>query len=179
MTEYIVKKSKKARKMRITIRPDATISVTIPHNRDETIAHEFVKEKRRWIERKLEIIRKRADRASKLNIPKGSKKDLEEKKDLALAFILSRLNHFNKKYGLQWNRVYVKHLKTRWGSCSQEGNLNFSYKVIYLPKPLADYLIVHELCHLKEFHHGNSFWNLVEKTIPNYETLRTELRSIY
>jgi predicted metal-dependent hydrolase len=66
--------------------------------------------------------------------------------------------------------------KSRWGSCSRKKNLNFNYKLIQLPLELADYIVVHELCHLQEFNHGQGFWNLVGETIPDYKARRDELR---
>ena len=123
-------------------------------------------------------MRKRIEKREELRIPRGSKKDFDEKKAIALAFVKRRLEHFNRKYHFSWNKVYVKNLKTRWGSCSAQKNLNFSYKIIYLPKSLADYLIVHELCHLKEFNHSDQFWRLVGKAVPQYLELRSELRGI-
>ena len=79
-------------------------------------------------------------------------------------------------YGVKCGRVAMRNQKTRWGSCSKEGNLNFNYKIAFLPPELADYLIVHELCHLKEMNHLPRFWALVEQTIPNHKALRKEMR---
>jgi hypothetical protein len=87
-----------------------------------------------------------------------------------------KIDYFNKFYKFQINRIAIKNTKTRWGSCSSKGNLNFNYKIIFLKKELADYLIVHELCHLGELNHSKKFWNLVKKTLPNYIELNKELR---
>jgi hypothetical protein len=64
----------------------------------------------------------------------------------------------------------------RWGSCSKKGNLNFNYKIALLPQRHSDYVIVHELCHLREFNHSKKFWDLVEQAVPNHRALRTELK---
>ncbi len=98
-------------------------------------------------------------------------------KPIALAFILDRLKFYNNHYQLSYNKVRVKNTKTMWGSCSEKANLNFNYKVALLPIELADYIIVHELCHLKEFNHSQRFWDLVAKTIPNYDALRKKLNN--
>ena len=76
------------------------------------------------------------------------------------------------------NRVSIKNTKSRWGSCSKKGNLNFNYKIALLPPALADYLVVHELCHLKEFNHSEKFWKLVLDIMPDYKKLKRELKSI-
>lgn len=174
---YTVRKSVKAKHLRITIQRDGEVVVTIPLRVSLSVAEKFVQEKKKWIEEKVHD-RKAHNAKTPAGFPKGSKKDLQEKKEEALAFVQKRLLHFNKYYGFTWKNINVKHLVTRWGSCSKIGNLNFSYKIIYLPKELADYLVVHELCHLGEFNHSKKFWNLVAKTIPSYAILRKQLSTI-
>lgn len=98
------------------------------------------------------------------------------KREYARRFVQGRLNYFNQFYGFKINRVAIKNTKSRWGSCSSKKNLNFNYKIIYLKPELADYLIVHELCHLGEFNHSKNFWALVAKTIPNFIKINKELR---
>lgn len=75
-------------------------------------------------------------------------------------------------------KVFIKNQKTRWGSCSKTGNLNFNYRLIHLSSDLVDYIIIHELCHLIEFNHSIRFWNLVGVHCPNYKKLVAELRKI-
>ena len=89
---------------------------------------------------------------------------------------LKKIEAFNKIYQFKYNRVSIRNQKTRWGSCSKSGNLNFNYKIALLPEKLVDYIIVHELCHLKEFNHSEKFWALVSITIPDYTIVRTELK---
>lgn len=101
---------------------------------------------------------------------------LKHKKS-ALDIVKTRLEYFNKFYGYKWGRVVIRNQKTRWGSCSKKGNLNFNYKIALLPPKTADYIIVHELCHLKEFNHSPSFWKLVAETIPDYKIIRHKLKS--
>jgi len=99
-----------------------------------------------------------------------------KKREQARRFIESRIKYFNSFYGFKIKRVAIKNTSTRWGSCSSLGNLNFNYKIIYLRAQLADYLIVHELCHLGELNHSKRFWTLVGKTIPDYVNLNKELK---
>lgn len=75
-------------------------------------------------------------------------------------------------------RLAIRNQRTRWGSCSKQGNLNFNYKIALLPERLADYIIVHELCHLGEFNHAKAFWDLVAMAIPDHEQCRVELRQL-
>ena len=99
-----------------------------------------------------------------------------KKREQARRFVEQRIMHFNRFYGFKVGRISIKNQSTRWGSCSSKGNLNFNYKIIYLREELADYLIVHELCHLGEFNHSKRFRALVAKTIPNFVELNKELR---
>ncbi|EKD99717.1 MAG: hypothetical protein ACD_22C00190G0001 [uncultured bacterium] len=92
--------------------------------------------------------------------------------------IKEQLNFFADLYGVKINRVFIRNQRSRWGSCSKLGNLNFNYKVALLPKELMNYVIVHEVCHLIEFNHSKNFWNQVGKTVPNYKELRKKLRAI-
>jgi predicted metal-dependent hydrolase len=175
--EYTTKKSAKAKHLRITVHKNGDVIVTVPVRVSLASAEKFVREKKNWIEEKIQEMKERSA-LRPTGFPQGSKKDLEENEEKALALIQSRLLHFNRSYGFAWKNVSVKNLTTRWGSCSKIGNLNFSYKIIYLSKELADYLVVHELCHLGEFNHSKKFWSLVEKTIPDYLILRKQLKNI-
>lgn len=97
-------------------------------------------------------------------------------KEVAREIVHRKLEEFNRIYNFKYNKISIKNQKTRWGSCSRSGNINFNYKIALLSDRLADYIIVHELCHLGEFNHSKNFWNLVEKTIPDYAQRREELK---
>jgi predicted metal-dependent hydrolase len=107
-----------------------------------------------------------------------NKKQYAKYKEQARALALARLTHFNTHYRLHLRRVFIKNHKSRWGSCSEKGNLNFNYKILFLSPDIADYIIVHELCHLAEFNHSPKFWALVAQTIPNCRMLRARLREL-
>lgn len=99
-----------------------------------------------------------------------------KRREQARCLVESRIRYFNSFYNFKINRIAIKNTSTRWGSCSSKRNLNFNYKIIYLRPDLADYLIVHELCHLGELNHSKRFWALVCKTIPDYTKSNKELR---
>lgn len=94
------------------------------------------------------------------------------------ALVHARIAHYNSFYKLTVGRVFIKNHKSRWGSCSKLGNLNFNYKLVHLPLQITDYIIVHELCHLAEFNHSPKFWALVARTTPNHLRLRRQLRAL-
>lgn len=97
-------------------------------------------------------------------------------RDIARARIMERLKYWSGVLSLPYNRVAIRNQGTRWGSCSTKGNLNFNYRIAFLPEPLMDYVIIHELCHLAHFNHSRAFWSLVGSYLPEYRTLRAELK---
>lgn len=97
-------------------------------------------------------------------------------KERARNVILGKAEKYSLLYGYTLKKVAIRNQKTRWGSCSEKGNLNFSYKLLFLPDHLADYIVVHEICHLQELNHSQKFWDLVAKTIPDHKRKRAELR---
>jgi len=108
----------------------------------------------------------------------GSRRDYLQDKERARDLVLERLAYFNRCYNLKWGRIAIRNQRSRWGSCSKQGNLNFNYRIAHLPPLLQDYLVVHETCHLKEHNHSRHFWELVAETIPSYAISRRELRKV-
>ncbi len=122
-----------------------------------------------WRWRKTKIRRRRASSVTKHYL---------ENKEQARKLVLSRLDYYNQHYKFEWKRVAIRNQRRCWGSCSSLKNLNFNYKLILLPPHLRDYIVVHEMCHLKELNHGASFWNLVGETVPDYKRCVAELKAI-
>ena len=91
-------------------------------------------------------------------------------------YIPRRAVSISKKFDFQFNKINIRNQKTRWGSCSSKGNLSFNYRLMALNKRIIDYVIVHELCHLKEFNHTKKFWKIVETIMPEYKNYKKELR---
>ena len=104
-------------------------------------------------------------------------KHFTQHKEAARALVYTRLAHYNQYYGLVYNRVTIRNQRRCWGSCTSLKNLNFSYKLLFLPEEVCDYVIVHELCHLKEMNHGPAFWALVAETMPHYKVCRRALKT--
>lgn len=99
-------------------------------------------------------------------------------KEEARTLILERLKFYNQDNEFVYNRVAIRDQKRCWGSCSSKGNLNFSYKLLFLPTCLRDYIIVHELCHLKVLNHSASFWDKVAERRPDFATQMQLLRTL-
>ncbi len=102
---------------------------------------------------------------------------LRHKED-ARNVVKARLAHYNAHYGFSFARIAIRDQRSRWGSCSSKGNLNFNYRVLFLPEHLLDLVIVHELCHLREMNHSADFWALVAETIPDHKERRRVLSKI-
>ncbi len=111
-----------------------------------------------------------------------SRKLYEMHRESARRLVHERIRHFMHHYGTRHSivvgKVTIRNQKSRWGSCSKKGNLNFNYKLVFLPPEIRDYVIVHEICHIKEFNHGRGFWDLVAETVPDYRELRKRLRGM-
>ena len=123
-----------------------------------------------WFFKIKKIIKKR--KPAKINtLYKKHKED-------ARTLIHDRLEYWAPICGVIYKRISIRDTKRSWGSCSSKGNLNFSYKLLFLPKCVSDYIIVHELCHLKELNHSERFWQHVEIALPNYLDLKNELRAL-
>ncbi len=105
-------------------------------------------------------------------------KHYAEHKEHARILVHERLTHWNQLYNFTYKRVAIRNQRSRWGSCSTKQNLNFNYRLVFLPIELVDYVIVHELCHLKHFNHSETFWSEVEKQIPDYRVHKKKLHEV-
>lgn len=171
---YALKTSKRARRMRLTVYCGGELVVVAPRFFPDRLIEKFLYQKAGWILEKIKYLKG----FKKSSLPKSNRRDFFKNKEKAENMARERVRYFNNFYGFSYNKMAVKNQKTRWGSCSKSGNLNFNYKIVYLNQEQADYLIVHEMCHLKEFNHGPKFWELVSKTIPNYRRIKKELKKI-
>ncbi|MGC9602925.1 MAG: SprT family zinc-dependent metalloprotease [Minisyncoccia bacterium] len=169
---YTLRKSTRARRMRLAVYCDGSVVVTTPHDLQETTAEKFIKEKTTWLFSKLAFFRQFKGRS----IARHSHQDYLNRKEEALAIVQQKVEILAKRYGFRFNRINIKNQRTRWGSCSKKGNLNFNYKVMFLPANAQEYIIAHELCHLKEFNHSKRFWGLVSKIVSNYSKIKSELK---
>lgn len=170
--EYELRRNSRARRLRLAVDHDGEAIATMPRFASESAMEAFIRQKSAWLIEKINFFKERAVRFPKTD----RKKDYADKKEKARELIRKKLEHFNGFYNFSYKRVAIRNQKSRWGSCSRAGNLNFNYKIADLPENLIDYIIVHELCHLRELNHSKNFWRLVEKKIPDYMERRRGLR---
>jgi len=172
---YNIKESKKTKRLRIVVNCDAGVSVVIPKGFNKNLVDSFISEKSQWIKEKIEHFESRKKIERPKSIVQGSYYTCNAR---AKRMIKERVEHFNSFYNFKYNRIAIKKQSTRWGSCSGKKNLNFNFKLLFLPQELADYVVVHELCHLQEMNHSKKFWDLVAKVFPNFKEIRKEMRGI-
>lgn len=172
--EYTVRKSRNAKRARLTVYCDGRVVATMPQRMPVSYIEEFINSKSQWIIGKIQEFKNRQQSLLTDNKPG----EYQRLKFQARQLVVAKLTHFNQFYQLQYNRIAIRNQKTRWGSCSSNGNLNFNYKVVHLPEELQNYIVVHELCHLQEMNHSYRFWNLMAKIIPNCRELSKRIRKM-
>lgn len=171
---FIIRKSKRARRMRIAVYCNGDIVVTAPLGIKKNFIEKFIKNKSVWVLDKIDFFKS----FIKSDLSIFNKKHYIDNKDKALRIISGRIEFFNTKMVFKYNDINIKNQKTKWGSCSKKGNLNFNYKIIFLSEKERDYIILHELCHLKEFNHSERFWLLICRLMPDYIKIKKELKKV-
>lgn len=180
---YEIRESSRAKRLSITVHPDGRVTVTKPVRVSERRAQAFVGKHQEWIAKAQEAFRRRAERQRKagqepvaLPRPRKGSTAYADARTAARVLVTERLEHFNRLYGFRYGAVSIRDQKTRWGSCSAAGALSFNYRIAYLPPALQDYVVVHELAHVKEHNHSPRFWAQVARAVPDHARLRKELR---
>ena len=169
---YTFRRYSWSRKIRLTVNLEGRVVVTAPYLVSQKSIDNFVEAHQDWIKEKLKYFSKLGP-ITRLG---GGYSDYRKHKESARILVKQKINIINEYYQFSFKRIAIKNSRSRWGSCSQKGNLNFNYKILFLPNRLVDYIITHELCHLREMNHSQNFWNLVAKTIPDWRLCRQELR---
>ena len=166
MLRYTVKRS--SRKT-VSIRvKDGEVTVLSPHGVTDEALRGIVEKHRRWIEKRLS-----EHTAAE---PPLTEAELRVLYDAAKRVIPARVAHFAPIVGVSYGRVTIRSQKTRWGSCSSTGNLNFNCLLVLLPDEIIDSVIVHELCHRKQMNHSDKFYAEIDKVFPDYKRCREELK---
>lgn len=171
---YTLRLHSRVKYLRITMYRTGKIGVSAPQTASKHFIEKCLIQKKEWILSKLEYYKALPPPIQ----PSDTKKEYESHKESALLFVKKKVGEINAHYNFAYNEVHIKNQKTLWGSCSRRGNLNFNYKIALIREELAEYIVAHELCHLKEFNHSEKFWNLVGETIPHHKELRKELKTL-
>lgn len=171
---YKLRRSLRSSRLRLVISADGTLSVSAPFFVTIGFIERFLRDRADWIKAKLRLFESQPKRF----IQRGGRHEYLKHKEMARSLAVSRLEYWNQFYGFSYHRISIRNQKTRWGSCSKRGNLSFNYRIALLPVDLADYVILHELCHLQAFDHSDRFWKLMERAMPDYAKRRSQIRNI-
>ena len=160
--EVTFRKSARGRRVAIRVHPVRGVTVSVPALVPYAAAMAFFKLKRQWV---LETMHRQKEKARNTVVP--SAVEIESLRRQAKSELPPRLSVLAARYGFTYNRVTIKHNATNWGSCSSKGNINLNLNIVRLPRILQDYVLLHELCHLRHLDHGHAFHLLLEHLLTD------------
>lgn len=172
ITYEIIKSSRKT--IAVEVRQDGSVLVRAPRNCPQSRIDTFLKEKQAWVLAKVE--EQKEKEADSMKIQPLSEAEQRLYRDKARDIFEQKVSYYAQMMGVSYGRIAIRDQKTRWGSCSGEGNLNFNWRLIFAPAGVLDYVVVHELAHRKEMNHSPRFWRVVEDTMPEYRKYQKWLK---
>ncbi len=143
------------------------VIVRCPYGTKDAWIREFVEKKAHWIRTHLQ---------SRPAVQKLTERELAELKKLARAMLAPLVSAIAARMGVTYGQISIRARKSRWGSCSAKGNLNFNCLLMLVPEDVREYVVIHELCHRKQLNHSPAFWSLVQAQMPDYQEKRTWLK---
>lgn len=149
------------------IEPDLSVLIRAPFHMSDRDIEKFLRDSDDWIRKHRDEARKKL--LAKETSPKLSMDEIRKLAEEAAKDIPERVKRFAPIVGVDYGRITIRNQKSRWGSCSSRKNLNFNCLLMLAPPEQRDYVVVHELCHLKEMNHSKRFWKEVEKVLPDYK----------
>ena len=164
----------RARRYVIRVRGDGTVRVTLPRWGSRREAAAFAEQQRAWIEKQ----QRRIEQARRRLRPAATAPEIErELRTRAVRELPRRLLELAAQHGLAVTRVSVRNQRWRWGSCSRNGHVCLNWRLVTMPEPVRDYVMIHELMHLKRMDHSPKFWKLVAAACPDFTASRAWLRA--
>ena len=160
--EVMFRKSIRSRSISIRVHPVKGVSVSVPYIVPYAAARLFFEARRGWV---IETIAKQKERYK--DVKPASSDEVEALRRQAKKVLPVRLAELAARYGFVYNRVAIKHNATNWGSCSTKSNINLNLNILRLPAVLQDYVLLHELCHLRHHDHGHAFHLLLEHLLTD------------
>lgn len=168
MDSYKIQISKSFRKtlsMRFDI--DWVLQVKVPFFTSQKQINNFIEKHTHWTQKHKKFLEQRS----------LSENQIHELKDAAKKYIPTRVQYLAYKYDFKYLKIRITSARTRFGSCSSKKTLNFSYRLMQYRKECIDYVIIHELCHLRHMNHSRDFWKEVESIMPNYKKWQKILKN--
>jgi predicted metal-dependent hydrolase len=167
--EVEVRESARARRWRIEVGANGPPLVVVPRGTSRTEVARIVDGRRAWIERQL------ARRAPTLGLDRVLLGDAEARR-LARMRVTEVAEREASRLEVKYERIAIRDQRTRWGSCSTRGTLSFNWRLVLAPAEVLEYVVVHELCHLREPNHSRRFWGLLESVRPAFRAEKEWLR---
>jgi predicted metal-dependent hydrolase len=167
----------RARRYLIRVRDDGSVIVTVPRWGSKREAQAFAQREHGWIEKQRRRVEDERQRGTVIQGLGASAADNRSLRERATRELPARLFELAARHGLVVSRVSVRNQKSRWGSCSRTAHICLNWRLISMPDAVRDYVMIHELMHLKRMDHSPRFWQLVAKACPDYEASRRWLRS--
>ena len=165
------------RTLSLQVKNDGQVIVRAPKHITLQEIAAFVRKNSAWLHKHLEKVRKEKELNAASPVQPLTMEDIQKLADEALRVIPGRVAHFAPLVGVTYGRITVRNQRTRWGSCSSKGNLNFNCLLMLAPPGILDYVVVHELCHRKEMNHSPKFWAEVVNVMPDYKERQKWLRT--
>ena len=162
----------RARRYVIRVRSDGSVRVTIPRGGSQREARRFAERQRQWIDKHRQQVAQEQTRRRETAAPEVERVWRER----AARELPPRLLELAGTLGLRVHRISVRNQRWRWGSCSRDGHICLNWRLTQMPPSIRDYVMIHELMHLKEMNHSPKFWTLVAGACPGYELARQWLR---
>ena len=156
------------RSIGLEVRPDGSVILRVPNRLPKRDALAFLQAKESWLRKCLDQVEERESFAEAAGLEPLTEEELSALTKAARAYFTEKCAWLAPLVGVDYGRISIRHQKTRWGSCSAKGNLNFNCLLMLAPEDVRDYVVVHELCHRKEMNHSNAFWAEVARIVPDY-----------
>lgn len=164
------------RSISLQIDENLKIRVRAPRRMTDADIQRFLEEKSPWIEKHMQKMKERQEMSAAEPEELLTVEELRELAERAVEYIPEKTAYYASLIGVNYGRITIRNQRTRWGSCSSRGNLNFNCLLMLTPPEIIDYVIVHELCHRREMNHSPLFWREVEKVLPDYKRRRKWLK---
>lgn len=165
----VIRADRKTLSMRIV--GEGQVEIRAPRTVTQGQIDDFIRQHQDWLDRQLQIT------AELRRLPPLTEAEIRALGQRALKAIPPRVQAFARRIGVDYGRITIRNQKSKWGSCSSQGNLNFNCLLMLCPPEVLDYVVAHELCHRLEMNHSPRFWALLEQVIPDYEARRQWLKT--
>ena len=171
----LLERSNRAKHIRMSIKPPSNIRVAVPVGVSFEEAQNFAEEKESWLQKQIQKFSSIKSMCLYEKSEQESKEENLQKKEA----IINRVKHLSLKYKFRHNKISIRRMKSRWGSCSYNNDISINICVSYLPQRLQDYIILHELMHTKIKNHSRHFWSELNNIIHDLYEIRKEFKHNY